>query len=129
MKTVKTLSIWLMALACSSLTLSSCLLEEDVNNPEDVEYVIGLWKGIFMKNNCFFDFKEDMTVSIYSDNENMNLAMGFPHEYEWKTENDRIRLFDTDDGVTMSGILKPNNNTLEINYLGSAIIPLYRINE
>lgn len=124
-----------------SISLSSCSLkdlknlleeteeEEEINDPEDVEYVIGLWEGIFMKNNYFFDFKDNMTVSIYTDSEAANWAMGFPHEYQWETERGRVRLFEMDDdGVSMSGTLKRNKNMLEIN-LGAGIIPLYRTSD
>lgn len=52
----------------ASASLSSCLLEEeeDVNNPDTTEDIVGTWKGKFNERYCFFDFKEDMTVTIYS---------------------------------------------------------------
>lgn len=42
-----------------------------------------------------------MTVSVYTDSEGTNWAMGFPHDYQWETENDRIWLSEMydDDGL------------------------------
>lgn len=123
-----------------SISLSSCSLdalkdlleeeeEEESNNPKDVEYVIGLWEGEFMENNYFFDFKENMTVSVYTDSEGTNWAMGFPHDYQWETENDRIWLSEMydDDGLRMSGTIERSGNILKINW-GSGIITLYKTN-
>lgn len=131
MKTVKTLSTWLMALVCFSLTLSSCLVEEeeDVNNPETTEDIVGTWKGKFSQRYCFFEFKEDMTVTIYSESESFEI--GFPWEYKWKSVDDKIILFDATKGgnETVTGHLKNDNSVIEICIAGSEITILRRIND
>lgn len=117
----------------ASVSLSSCLLEEeeDVNNPETTEDIIGTWKGKFNKRYCFFDFKEDMTVTIYSESESFDWIIGFPWEYKWKSIDDKIILFDAVKGgnETVTGHLKNDNSIIEICIAGSEITILHRIND
>lgn len=71
---------WLRAVSGSSGSRNEKIrvgLKLQQITPEDVEYVIDLGKRIFMKSKYFFDFKENVTVSIYTDSEGKNWAMGF----------------------------------------------------
>lgn len=113
-----------------SICLTSCIdnEDEDINNPKTIENVIGIWKGKLSGHYCMFEFKEDMTVIIYSDSEGMDWAIGFPWEYKWKTVDNRVELFDgvKENSGTMRGILKDNNNIIEIYIFGSENTILHR---
>lgn len=115
-----------------SISLTSCLTnedeDEDINHPETIEDVIGIWKGKLSGHYCIFEFKENMTVTIYSDSEGMDWAIGFPWEYKWKTINDKVELFDgkKENSGTMRGILKDNHKTIEIYIFGSENTILHR---
>lgn len=115
-----------------SISLTSCIEnedeDEDINNPKTIEAVVGIWKGELSGHYCIFEFKEDMTVIIYSDNEGMDWAIGFPWEYKWKTVDNKVELFDgvKENSGTMRGILNNNNKTIEIYIFGSENTILHR---
>lgn len=116
----------------ASASLSSCLLEEeeDVNDPDTTEDIAGTWRGKFNERYCFFEFKEDMTVTIYSESESFDWIIGFPWEYKWKSIDDKIILFDAVKGgnETITGHLKNDNSIIEICIAGSEITTLRRMN-